>query len=199
MTRLLLWRHGRTEWNASGRVQGQSDVELDETGVAQAAQAAPSLAGYGPDLLVSSDLGRARRTAAALARLTGLDVRLDPRLRERGYGPWEGLNHDEIRGRYPADYARWGTPAPITNPEIESLDDLAKRMAEALLEVSDRVGTGTAVVVTHGAAARAGVEALLGWPRDVTQKLGVLGNCHFSELRHTAERGWQLRAHNLRG
>src|SRR5690606_19337304 len=81
--RLILWRHGQTAWNVTGRVQGQTDVDLDETGVAQAAATAPRVAQYRPDLIVSSDLRRAARTAAALADVTGLPVEYDARLRER--------------------------------------------------------------------------------------------------------------------
>jgi len=73
----VLWRHGQTVWNAERRFQGQSDIPLDETGYAQADRAARLLSGLGPDLIVSSDLSRAASTAAALARLTGLEVTLD--------------------------------------------------------------------------------------------------------------------------
>ena len=75
--RLVLWRHGRTAWNADRRFQGQEDVPLDEQGVRQAAEAARHLAVLPPDRIVSSDLGRARVTAGALAAITGLDVHLD--------------------------------------------------------------------------------------------------------------------------
>src|SRR2546428_10390762 len=107
MTRLIIWRHGRTAWNHLRRVQGRLDIDLDEIGLAQAEQAAPALAAYEPQVLVSSDLIRARRTAQALAAITNLPVDLDPRLRERDYGPWQGLTHPEIQARYPVDYARW--------------------------------------------------------------------------------------------
>src|SRR5690606_18245837 len=90
-SRLILWRHGHTEWNAERRVQGHSDVPLSALGHAQAAEAAPLLAAFAPDAIVSSDLRRCTETAAALARHTGLPVRRDPRLRERYYGEWEGL------------------------------------------------------------------------------------------------------------
>ena len=96
MTRLIIWRHGRTEWNATDRVQGHSDVDLDVVGVAQAAESAARIAAHGPDLIVSSDLRRAARTAAVLASITGRTVDYDNRLRERHYGPWQGLRLVEI-------------------------------------------------------------------------------------------------------
>jgi probable phosphoglycerate mutase len=196
--RLILWRHGRTAWNVTGRVQGQTDVDLDEVGVAQAVDAAPRVAAYRPDVIISSDLRRAARTADALAAVTGLAVEHDERLRERYYGPWQGLEHAEIRERYPEAYARWGIVEPIGVPEIETVDDLGKRMLAVMRDTVQRIGTGrTAVLVTHGGAARAGCAALLGWSEEMLKTVGALGNCHVAELRNADERGWQLRAHNL--
>ncbi len=101
MTRLIVWRHGRTEWNVSSRVQGHTDVDLDDIGLREAAEAAPAIAAFGPDLIVSSDLRRAAHTAAALAEVTGLPVEYDARLRERDFGPWQGLTVAEIERDYP--------------------------------------------------------------------------------------------------
>ena len=98
VTRLLPWRHGETEWNAAGRVQGQLDPELSDVGRAQAAVAAPRLAEQRPDAIVASDLRRAADTAAVLAALTGLEVTLDARLRERFHGEWQGRGVS-LRGR----------------------------------------------------------------------------------------------------
>src|SRR5690606_23992047 len=137
--RLILWRHGQTAWNVTGRVQGQTDVDLDETGVAQAAATAPRVAEYRPDLIVSSDLRRAARTAAALADVTGLPVEYDARLRERYYGEWQGLEHAEIKERYPEQYARWGVVEPIGVDTIELLPDMAARVAEAMRDIAERI------------------------------------------------------------
>jgi probable phosphoglycerate mutase len=197
MTRLIIWRHGRTRWNATQRWQGQTDVDLDDTGVAQAEEAAPRLAAYRPDVIFSSDLRRTARTAAALAAVTALRVEVDPRLRERHFGPWQGLTTTEVQERFPDDFARWSNGRPLLDPAIESQDDLAKRVGAALQAIADRVGDGTAVVVTHGGAARVGCCLLLGWPPETWLALGVLGNCRYSELRHTAARGWRLLAHNV--
>lgn len=196
--RLILWRHGQTAWNLTGRVQGQTDVDLDETGVAQAAATAPRVAEYRPDLIISSDLRRAARTAEALADFTGLPVEYDSRLRERYYGEWQGLEHAEIKERYPEQYARWGIVEPIGVDTIELLPDMAARVAAAMRDIAERIGPGgTAVLVTHGAAARAGMCVLLGWPVEHERSLGVLRNCGIAELRCADQRGWQLRAYNL--
>ncbi|HEV2087134.1 MAG TPA: histidine phosphatase family protein [Cryptosporangiaceae bacterium] len=192
--RVLIWRHGRTGWNASGRIQGQADVLLDPVGVAQVEEAAPLLAAEAPDVIVASDLARARHTADALAALTGLPVRLDARLRETAFGPWQGLTQLEIAQRWPEAYERWQRGEPPGLPGMERPEQVAARMRLVIEDVLAAT-EGTLVVVTHGGAARRAVQALLGWPDEVVVRLGVLGNCRWTELRHTA-RGWRLHAHN---
>jgi probable phosphoglycerate mutase len=197
VSRLIIWRHGRTEWNATRRVQGQTDVGLDEVGIAQAADAAERVARRDPTVIISSDLRRATMTAQPLADLTGLPVTLDARLRERHFGPWQGLTDTEIRERYPADFARWISEG-ITNPEIETVDDLTKRAAAAFRDAVDQIGSdGVAVLATHGGTARVGIASMLGWPEPVWRTLGGLHNCHWAELSHSVTRGWQLTGFNI--
>ncbi|MEU8296887.1 histidine phosphatase family protein [Micromonospora sp. NPDC048909] len=197
MTRLIIWRHGNTDWNAANRVQGQTDVPLNDLGREQARAAAPLLAGLRPDALVASDLSRAAETAAALAALTGLPVRSDARLRERHFGRWQGLTLTEVAEQFPAEYARWRAGDPDPGAEIETLDDLGKRVGTALTEAADAVPGGTVVVATHGGGARQGVGHLLGWESGVLRTVGSLQNCHWTELRHDDVRGWHLRSHNV--
>ena len=195
----MLWRHGQTVWNAERRFQGQSDIPLDETGQAQAERAARLLAGLRPDLIVSSDLSRAAGTAAALARLTGLEVTLDKDLRERHGGCWEGLTDTEIRNRYPVEHANW------TPPDGEPSSVVAERVAGALHRVAEAVvaekdaepemSTGLAVVVSHGAALRLGMSRLLGMPEELFGVLGPLSNCSWSVLGRRYGR-WRLVEHN---
>ena len=114
--RLLVWRHGRTAWNAGGRFQGQLDPPLDDEGRAQAARTAPHLATLlrGEDtVVVSSDLHRARDTAAALAPLLGVEVQVDGRLREHGLGTWEGLTRAEVSERHPGHDSDWIAVRPV--------------------------------------------------------------------------------------
>jgi broad specificity phosphatase PhoE len=199
VTTLILWRHGNTDWNAQRRIQGHADAPLNALGHAQAAAAAPLLAARAPDLITGSDLGRCTSTAAPLAALTGLPVRLDPRLRERFYGEWEGLTLAEIAQRWPESYARKsdGADAADLGHGIEPPADVMKRAGEALRDAAEAVGPdGTAVVVTHGGTSRYGTFELLGWPADQLRSVSTLVNCHFSELRHTPGQGWTLYAHN---
>jgi broad specificity phosphatase PhoE len=198
VTRLIIWRHGRTAWNSENRVQGQTDVDLDEVGQEQAAAVAPRLAARHPDAIVASDLLRAKQTAEPLAALTGLPVELDARLRERDFGEWQGLSMTEVTERFPEAYARWRSAVPVGACGLEEVDDLGKRVAAALQEVADRVPEGTVVVATHGGAAKYGVGALLGWSAPVVRTLGAIGNCHCIELRSDPEYGWRLLSYNTR-
>jgi probable phosphoglycerate mutase len=197
VTRLILWRHGQTAWNAEDRVQGQTDVELSVRGFAEAAAVAPRLAALRPDLLAASDLRRAADTAAQLAAVTGLPVTLDMRLRERNFGDWQGHTLADIQERSPAAFDRWRAGLPVGEAGVEDLDDLAKRVAAALQELVARAPGGTVVVATHGGAARHGTATLLGWPEPVANTLAGLANCHWTELRFDPVRGWRLTAHNV--
>jgi probable phosphoglycerate mutase len=187
----VLWRHGQTKWNVEHRFQGQTDIPLDETGEAQASDAALRLAALRPAALFCSDLSRARQTAAPLARLTGLAVNLDKDLRERYGGDWEGLADDEIRERYPAERLTWNPP------NGEPTTAVADRVSAALLRITGTLDDGQlAVVVGHGAALRLGIERVLGLPAQGVAILGSLINCSWSviELR---EARWRLLEYNV--
>ena len=194
--RLVLWRHGRTEWNATGRFQGQLDPPLDEAGRNQAAQAAPHLVASGlspaDTLVVSSDLSRAAETAATLTALLGVPLRLDERLREHGMGSWEGLTRDEVAERDPEQYADWMAGRPIRDRGGEDPSAVADRALAALVDLPE---APVAVVVTHGGTAGRLMERLLGLGPDHQRVFGPLANCAWSEL--VAQRGrWRLVRHN---
>jgi probable phosphoglycerate mutase len=198
MSRLIVWRHGNTDWNAGHRVQGQTDVPLNQLGHQQAVEAAELLAKFGPDAIVASDLHRAADTAAALAALTGLPVTHDKRLRERYFGSWQGLTMTQVSEQRPEEYARWTAGADVIGDDIETLGDLGERVADALHSAAESAPPGgTVVVATHGAAARQGIGHLLGWPREQLRTLRALQNCHWVELTHDGTRGWQMAAYNV--
>ncbi|MFC7278931.1 histidine phosphatase family protein [Paractinoplanes rhizophilus] len=197
MSRLIVWRHGNTDWNAGHRVQGQTDVPLNAVGRQQAVDAAELLVKMRPDAIVSSDLQRAADTAAALAALTGLSISYDKRLRERYFGDWQGLTMIEVAERHPDQYDRWKRGQEVGGA-VESLPDLGKRVCEALHEAAALAPPGgTVVVATHGSAARQGVGQLLGWPPAQLRTLRALQNCHWVELTHDRDRGWQVAAYNV--
>jgi broad specificity phosphatase PhoE len=194
--RLLVWRHGRTQWNATGRFQGQLDPPLDDEGRAQAARTAPHLAAAlrtERTVLVSSDLQRAVDTAGALAPLLGVPVRVDERLREHGLGSWEGLTRDEVAERHPDQYEDWLAGRPVPGRGGEAQADVATR---ALAAVADLPPASTAVLVTHGGTAGRLIEALLGLGSEHKRIFGPLGNCSWSELSFQAS-GWRLMRHNV--
>jgi glucosyl-3-phosphoglycerate phosphatase len=187
----VLWRHGQTTWNVEHRFQGQTDIPLDETGEAQAEQAARSLATLGPAVLFSSDLIRAQQTAAPLARLTGLPVTVEKDLRERFGGDWEGLADAEIRERYPAERATWNPPNGESTPVV------ADRVAAAFTRIAETLAPGQlAIAVGHGAALRLGIERILGIPVDGLPTLGSLVNCSWSVLEQR-EGHWRLNEYNV--
>ena len=188
--RLVLWRHGQTQWNVDGRFQGQSDIPLDPVGEQQAERAARLLAALQPAAIYSSDLIRATATAVPLARLTGLPVILDKDLRERFGGLWEGLTDTEIRARYPVEHAQWLPPGG------ESSGTVADRAGAAMERIAEGLAPGTlAVVVSHGAALRLGAARLLGLPEELWGAVGPLANCAWSVLGRRRGR-WRLIEHN---
>ena len=186
----MLWRHGQTMWNVEHRFQGQTDIALDETGEAQAEYAARRLATLMPSAIFASDLSRAQQTAAPLSRLTGLPVTPDKGLRERSGGVWEGLTDTEIRERYPRERASWEPP------DGEATSVVADRMAASIGRIADSLEAGQlAVVVSHGAALRIGMERVLGLPAEGIGVLGPLANCSWSVLSVVDDR-WRLLEYN---
>ena len=193
--RLILWRHGRTAWNAAGRFQGQLDPPLDGHGRQQAAAAAPYVAaGLSPEdtVVVSSDLDRAAETARVLTGLLRVELRLDERLREHGMGSWEGLTRQEVADRFPDQYADWMAGRPVLRRGGEEPAAVADRVVAAL---ADLPPAATAVVVTHGGTAGRLIERLLDLQPAYRRVLGPLGNCAWSELVVQGDR-WRLLRHN---
>jgi glucosyl-3-phosphoglycerate phosphatase len=192
--RLVLWRHGRTEWNAVGRFQGQLDPPLDDVGRRQARRAVPHLAAPLPEgtLVVSSDLSRAAETAVALTDVLGVPLRLDARLREVGMGSWEGLTRQEVAERHPGQYADWLAGRPISGRGGEDSADVPARALAALRALPE---APAAVVVTHGGTSARLLEALLGLGPEHRRVFGPLANCAWSELAEQSGR-WRLLRHN---
>lgn len=192
-SRLVVWRHGRTTWNHEERFQGQTDIPLDEVGVAQAAEAAARLVAYSPAAIVASDLSRASQTADALAALTGLTVTYDPDLREIDVGSWAGLLVSEIHAQHPGVQVKLETdPTFRRGGDGETLLEVAERTEKALRRALDLVGDGeTVVAASHGLAGRIGVARYLGLPYDHWGIFGGLRNCGWITLEHR-RRGWTI-------
>lgn len=192
MTRLVLLRHGRTEWNASGRYQGHEDVPLTAEGIRQAELVAPAIAAMAPRALWTSDLSRASATADLVGAACGLDAVGDERLRERFVGPFAGLTAEQIRASYDVEVAEalFAGQGPLGT---QSDADVAARVAPALEEYADELGRhGTGVVVSHGWAIRTTVTTLIGAPHRAVRGLD---NCGWAELARDRS-GWHLLAWN---
>ena len=152
MTRTLLClaRHGETNWNLERRFQGQLDIALNVKGRAQVAALARELAGQRFDHIYSSDLGRARATAAPLAAERGLTVKTTPALREKHDGSWQCLTHSQVAALYPEDYRRYRTRrADFAIPGGEVLEQFAARAASALTRIAEAHVGRTVLVVSH--------------------------------------------------
>ena len=198
--RIIIWRHGRTEWNVGDRFQGQADIPIDGVGYAQAVRAAEVLAAYRPTGLYSSDLARCYQTAAVLAERTGLEIITDKRLREIHVGSWEGLVGDEVRAADPELARRlWAGEDVRRSPTGESPREVAERMTEALTEIAEAAEDhSTVVVATHGLSGRVGTCRFVGLPFEHWRLLGGLSNCAWVSIdRHRSGAYWRIEGYNL--
>lgn len=191
---MVLLRHGRTAWNLERRFQGQSDIPLDVVGRSQADVAARHLAQLQPARIIASDLERASQTAAALGAASGVEVTLDPRLREMHAGAWEGCLGSDLADDVQYEAWRRGEDVPAGGGETRS--QLADRATVAVDEFvgllsADQVG----VVVTHGGTIRAVLGRTLKLPYEHWRVLGGLANCCWSIIE-LDRGGWRLTEHN---
>lgn len=183
--RLILLRHGQTEYNADSRMQGQLDTDLSELGRTQAKSAGPVIADRRPLTIVSSDLRRAYFTAVAVGDAAGLPVLTDTRLRETHLGEWQGLTHHEVDERTPGVRSAWRADATLAPPGGESRIDVANRslpVVHELLDTHPDWAERPVVLVAHGGLIAALTAALLDLPIDRWAVLGGLGNTSWVQL-----------------
>ena len=170
MTTLLLVRHGETDWNAEGRLQGHTDRPLSDYGRRQARRLAEELEGEELEAIYSSDLARAHETAEIVGERLGLPVALEPDLREKDWGTWEGLNAVE---RDRVEFVG------------ESTEAHQERMLQVLRRIAERhPGDGRVLVVTHGGSMRRVQTAAMGMALPVVENCGRwLCACDNGEFR----------------
>jgi broad specificity phosphatase PhoE len=178
VTTLLFVRHGETDWNAERRWQGHADQPLNDTGRAQARDAAALLAERTVDVVYASPLARAHETAVIIAEQLGRTVLIDGRLREVDVGDWSGRLHSDIE----ADgLETWNGG--------ETYEEMADRVVPAVLDLANRHPGKTVLVVTHGGVIRAcrARAARLGYDES-REHFGSASNCDLIEL-HVADDG----------
>lgn len=185
-TELILIRHGETEWNSLGRLQGHLDSQLSAKGLRQADALAARLASVSFHALYCSDLGRALETARRIAARTGHSVVQDLRLRERGLGLLEGLTREEANQRHPEVFAEYAAGGPdFVIPGGESASQRLRHAVECLEELGARHAGARVVVVTHGGVLSSLFRHCLGIPPGAPRTFSVL-NASWSQFDYHA-------------
>lgn len=197
MTRLYLVRHGQTDWNVQGRLQGSSNTPLNEAGRAQARRAGSSLGEVirSGVVVVSSPLDRARDTADIIAAQWGSEVHTDQRLVERNYGPWEGLSEEEREQFDPLQHKAWKMGREPEYDGYENHATVGARMVEGILDWATGAPDDL-LVVTHGSSARMAILHLLEL-QVAGRRVGNLENAAWSRLVQPEGGGWSLDRHNI--
>ena len=187
-TRIILVRHGETDWNATGRIQGHSDTPLNAVGRTQAQRVARHLASEPVRALYSSDLARAFETAAIIGQTLGLTVVTSRRLRERQYGAWEGLTAADIQARYPEQFAEWrARSTDFAPPQGETRAQLLARALTELQPIAGRHVGEVVAVVTHGGFCYVLINHILG-SVDGDSREFTFGNASIHRLEVTGDR-----------
>jgi len=150
MTRLILVRDGLTDWNAASRVQGSIDVPLNKDGLRQAKKLAMELANIDIDAVYSSAMARSSEVAKEIAAVKKLKPKKLKALNDLGQGLWQGLIIEDIKKRYPKQYAAWQeSPLSVTPPEGEGVADAEKRVSAAVDKIAERHKGGNVCIVSH--------------------------------------------------
>lgn len=199
---LVLLRHGQTDYNVEGRMQGHFDSVLTDRGREQAAIVAPEVAGLKPERLISSDLSRAADTAAVVAAACGVDVEVDPRLRETHLGDWQGRTVVDIEAEWPGAIATWRQDPGWAPPGGESRLEVVRRCTPVVEELDDSLaggdGSATAVLVAHGGMIAGLVCGLLAMPIEAWPAIGGVGNCRWAALARRPDHArWRLVGYNV--
>jgi 2,3-bisphosphoglycerate-dependent phosphoglycerate mutase len=190
-TRILLVRHGETDWNAAGRIQGHSDTPLNAAGRLQARRAAQRLAREPIRALYSSDLARAFETATIIGAPLGLTVVASPQLRERRYGEWEGLTAAEIQAHYPEQFAIWrARSTDFAPPQGETRNEILTRALAELQTIARRHVREMVAVVSHGGLCYVLINHILG-SVDGDRREFTFGNASIHTLDVTGDQ-WSV-------
>lgn len=204
--RIILVRHGQTEWNRVGRFRGRATLDLNEVGIRQAEATAEKLWQWSPIAIFSSPLPRAVTTAQILARQLGLEVKLLPGLIDIDYGQWQGLSPEEVAVRDSSLYRLWlESPHLVTFPGGESLTQVRERAVACVDNLIQNYSGKTVVIVSHKGVCQILILHFLGLDNsyfwrvtqdvstinlleirdDITVALCINDTCHLSKLGMT--------------
>jgi probable phosphoglycerate mutase len=188
---LCLARHGETDWNAENRIQGQLDIPLNSRGQEQAKALSSVLATMHFDAIYSSDLSRASVTAAAIANELGLELKINPALRERHYGSFQGLTYAEVGQKTPEGLKRFlARELDYEMEGGESLNTLWTRCVSQLQAMADAHPNQTILVVSHGAVLDTVYRYLVGDALDAPRSV-TTPNCALNWMTYSDGK-WKL-------
>lgn len=174
--RLLIVRHGRTDWNDQGKIQGCADIELNETGINQAKETAKKLENEKIDLIIASPLIRTKQTAEIINEGRNIDIIYDKRLLERDFGEFEGLNKNEF------DYESfWTYSKNLKYEKAENIQDFFKREFDFLDDIKEKYKNKTVLLVSHAGVSTAIKYYFEGLPKENEMTSGRLNNCEVRE------------------
>ena len=163
MVKIILIRHGETDWNKEQIFRGRIDVALNEVGLAQAGAVKESLKDVKIDRIYSSPLSRAFETASVLEENRGLEVEIEKGFIDIDFGKWQGLSHEKVKEEYNNLYEIWLTePHKVVFPGGESLEDVRKRSMKALEKVIENHPEETLAIVSHRVINKVLLCAILG-------------------------------------
>ena len=161
--RVILVRHGQTDWNESGVFRGRIDVKLNQRGVEQAEAVGRALADVSLDAIYSSPLTRALDTAAAVSHHSGVRVHTNNAFNDMHFGDWQGLTRPEVEKRYPSLFRLWLTaPQRVRIPNGETLARVRRRLLSGIEYLFGMHGDGTVLIVSHGLTNKVLLCAMLG-------------------------------------
>ena len=178
-TEILIIRHGQTDWNAGKRLQGHSDIPLNEKGMEQALALAEALREETLAAVFSSDLLRALKTAEEIAKWHNLPVQMDHTFRERSYGAFEGLSREEIKTRYPESHAAWyaADPDHVFPPgerPAESIRVFHNRAIEAIQRIARLYVGKKIVLIAHFGIIESAYRVAHSMPLEIRSRVPVL-------------------------
>lgn len=183
--KIYLIRHGQTDWNVAGKIQGKTDIPLNETGKRQAACLAKGMEHRPVAQIFSSDLIRARETARAIGESQHVEVETLSGLEEIGFGKWEGMTLEQIQVIFPTEYEKWcENPVTVAPPGGESLSQIKERCRKVMEEIL-KMAKGDFAIVSHGAMLAYVVEYLM--RNDPNDQEIIVGNASITTIQYEPE------------